>query len=299
MAGGNRPSILVVDDEAALRTLLLRLLEKEGFDPIPAGDGEEAVSLFRSRAPLVVVSDIKMPRMDGLTLLTEIRRMDRGAAVILMTGQGNEEMLLEALRGGATNFFKKPFVVRELIDEIRKVVSFRLEAVRSSLFSPHLVGETKQFVLPAGDLLSFPIINQMTLQLPCLLPEEDILNLKIGIEEMITNAIEHGNLGISFEEKCAAIQDGRFADLIAERSRDGSRGRRRVFISSHLAPDLFEVVIRDEGDGFDWRRLPEVAPENLLTFNGRGILLTRIYFDEVLFNEKGNQVTLRKRARPA
>ncbi len=296
MRDGTRPRVLVVDDEEALRTLLLRLLEREGFDPIPAADGEEAISLFRSRAPLVVVSDVKMPRMDGLTLLTEIRKIDRGAAVILMTGQGNEETLLDALRGGATNFFKKPFVVRELTDEIRRVVSFRLEAARSSLFSPWLVEETKSFELPPGEILYFPIINQISLQLPCLLPEEDILNIKIGIEEMITNAVEHGNLGISFEDKSAAIQNGRFAELVAERMRDGERSRRRVFITSHLTPELFEVTVRDEGEGFNWRKLPEVAPENLLAFNGRGILLTRIYFDEVVFNEKGNEVTLRKRA---
>jgi CheY-like chemotaxis protein/anti-sigma regulatory factor (Ser/Thr protein kinase) len=297
VSGGTKPSVLVVDDEEALRALLLRLLEREGFDPIPACDGEEAIALFRSRVPVVVVSDIKMPRMDGLRLLTQIRAIDRTAAVILMTGQGNEEILLDALRGGATNFFKKPFAVRELIEEIRKVVSFRLEAARSTLFTPHLVEETKHFVLPPGELFYFPIINQASLQLPALLPEEDILNLKIGIEEIITNAVEHGNLGISFEEKNAAIHQGRLADLIAERMQDERRRQRRVFIDSRLTPELFEITIRDEGDGFDWRNLPEVAPESLLAFNGRGILLTKIYFDEVVFNEAGNEVTLRKRAR--
>jgi anti-sigma regulatory factor (Ser/Thr protein kinase) len=66
---------------------------------------------------------------------------------------------------------------------------------------------------------------------------------------------------------------------------------------SRLAPDLFEITIRDEGGGFDWRKLPAVAPENLLAFNGRGIFLTKIYFDEVSYNELGNEVTLRKRKR--
>ena len=140
---GARPRVLVVDDQEALRSLLARLLEREGFDPVQAEDGAQAVEMYKSESPLVVVSDIMMPRMDGLTLLNEIRRIDRNATVILMTGQGNEDVLLKALRGGATNFFKKPFNVRELIDEIRKVVDFRLEAARSSLFSPLLVEETK------------------------------------------------------------------------------------------------------------------------------------------------------------
>ncbi len=283
-----------MDDQEALRSLLARLLEQEGFDPVQAEDGAQAVEMYKSQAPLVVVSDIMMPRMDGLTLLNEIKRIDRNATVILMTGQGNEDVLIKALRGGATNFFKKPFNVKELIDEIRKVVEFRLEAARSSLFSPLLVEETKTFVMPRADSPFFPIINQITLQLPCLMPQEDILNLKIGIEEIITNAIEHGNLGISFEEKREAIQEGRLARLIADKGRESDAAGRAVRITSRLSPELFEIRIRDDGRGFDWRTLPAVEPENLLAFNGRGIFLTKIYFDEVAYNDSGNEVTLRK-----
>jgi CheY-like chemotaxis protein/anti-sigma regulatory factor (Ser/Thr protein kinase) len=286
--------VLVVDDQEALRSLLARLLEREGFDAVQAEDGEQAVQLYKTESPLVVVSDIMMPRMDGLALLNEIRRIDRNSTVILMTGQGNEDVLLKALRGGATNFFKKPFNVRELIEEIRKVVDFRLEAARSSLFSPLMEEETKRFILPRADSPFFPIINQITLQLPCLLPAEDILNLKIGIEEVVTNAIEHGNLGISFDEKNKAIQEGRLAELIADKGRESDAAGRAVRISSRLTADIFEITVRDDGKGFDWRNLPAVEPENLLAFNGRGIFLTKIYFDEVLYNDAGNEVTLRK-----
>jgi DNA-binding response OmpR family regulator len=290
-----KPRVLVVDDQEALRTLLSRLLDREGFDPIEAGDGERAVELYKTESPLVVVSDIMMPKMDGLALLTEIKRIDRNATVILMTGQGNEDVLLKALRDGATNFFKKPFNVKELIEEIRKVVDFRLEAARSTLFSPFLQEETKTFVIPRADSQYFPVINQITLQLPCIMPQEEILNIKIGIEEMITNALEHGNLGISFEEKSKALEEGRLAELVQERSRQSDMAGRMVHVTSHLSPELFEITIRDEGTGFNWHELPEVVPENLLTFNGRGIFLTKIYFDEVQYNGAGNEVTLRKR----
>ena len=286
--------MLVVDDQEALRTLLARLLEREGFDAVSAEDGEQAIARYRAESPLVVVSDIMMPKMDGLSLLNEIRRIDRNATVILMTGQGNEDILLKALRGGATNFFKKPFNVRELIDEIRKVVEFRLEAARSSLFSPLLVEETKMFVMPRADSPFFPVINQITLQLPCILPPEEILNLKIGIEEVITNAVEHGNLGITFEAKSKAIAEGRLVELIAEKGRESDEAGRKIRIISRLTAEMFEISIRDDGRGFDWRNLPAVEPENLLAFNGRGIFLTKIYFDEVLFNDTGNEVTLRK-----
>lgn len=274
--------------------MLTRLLENEGFRAIEARDGREAIDVFRREAPLAVISDVMMPGLDGLALLTEIKRIDRGAAVILMTGLGTAEVLLSALRGGATNFFKKPFNTGELIQEIRSVSEFRREAARAALFTPFLEEENKAFRIPSGAERYFSVINQIAIQLPALLPADEVLNIKVGIEEMIVNAIEHGNLGISYEQKAKALEDGGFAGLVAERLRGAGAGR-AVSISSHLTRDLFQITIRDEGEGFDWRGLPNVDAENLLAFNGRGIFLTKIYFDEVRYNDRGNEVTLVKR----
>jgi DNA-binding response OmpR family regulator len=294
---GGKAKILIADDQDALRALLSRQLSREGFEPIEAKDGEKAIELYRFLKPPVIVSDIMMPKMDGLTLLQEIKKIDPGAAVILMTGHGNEEILLKALQGGATRFFKKPFNVKELINEIHKIFRYKIEALRGYLFSPFLLEESKSFALHTGDPQYFPIINQIALQLPCLLDESEILNLKIGIEEMIINAIEHGNLGISFSEKNNAIARGRLGDLLAERLLSNDNSAKKVCISSSITTESFRISIRDEGRGFDWRNLPAVLPENLFTFGGRGIFLTKIYYDEVLYNDPGNEVTLIKRKR--
>lgn len=295
MGEGGKAKVLIADDQDALRALLSRQLSREGFEPIEAKDGEKAIELYKVLKPPVVISDVVMPKMDGLTLLKEIKKIDSWAAVILMTGHGNEEIVLKALQGGATNFFKKPFNVSELIREIHKIFRYRVEALRSSLFSPFLIEESKSFSLATGNPLYYPIINQITLQLPCLLDESEILNLKIGIEEMITNAIEHGNLGISSEDKNAAIARGHWGDLLSERlMQDGNAGK-TVRLSSAITTDSFRISIRDEGKGFDWRNLPAVLPENLFTFSGRGIFLTKIYYDEVIYNDAGNEVTLIKK----
>ena len=289
-----KAKVLIADDQDALRALLSRQISREGFEPIEAKDGEKAMELYRVLKPPVVISDVVMPKMDGLTLLKEIKKIDSWAAVILMTGHGNEEMVLKALQGGATSFFKKPFNVQDLIREIHKIFRYRVEVLRT-LFSPFLLEETKSFSLETGNPLYYPIINQITLQLPNLLDESEILNLKIGIEEMITNAIEHGNLGISFQEKNAAIARGRWGDLLSERLlQDGNSGK-KVRIHSSITADSFQITIGDEGSGFDWRNLPAVIPENLFTFGGRGIFLTKIYYDEVVYNDAGNEVTLIKR----
>jgi DNA-binding response OmpR family regulator len=295
VAAAGKTKILIADDQEALRSLLARMLLREGFEPIEADDGEQAIELYRSLSPSLVISDIMMPKKDGLTLLTEIKRIDPGIPVILMTGHGNEEILLKALQGGATNFFKKPFNVRGLIREIHKIFHYKREEVKSYLYSPFLVRESKEFAIKTGSPHYHPIVNQITLQLPCLLPESEILNLKIGIEEMLTNAIEHGNLGISFQEKKAAIEKGMLGELLAGRLREDGNTEKIVDVHSTLTPESFTITIHDEGAGFDWRNLPELVPENLFSYSGRGIFLTKIYYDEVSYNEAGNEVTLVKR----
>jgi DNA-binding response OmpR family regulator len=295
VSGTGKAKILIADDQEALRSLLSRMLSREGFEPIEADDGEKAIELYRSLAPPLVISDIMMPKKDGLTLLTEIKKIDPTAAVILMTGHGNEDILLKALQGGATNFFKKPFNVRGLIREIHKIFQYKAVEAKSSLYSPFLIRESKEFAIRTGNPQYQPVVNQITLQLPCLLPESEILNLKIGIEEMLTNAIEHGNLGISFHEKKTAIEKGKLGELLAGRLEEGGNADKKVIVKSTLTPEAFSISIKDEGAGFDWRNLPELLPENLFSYNGRGIFLTKIYYDEVYYSQSGNEVTLVKR----
>lgn len=289
-----RETVLVVDDQEPVRRMVANLLEAEGFHALEARDGAEAIAVFEAQTPLAVISDVMMPGMDGLELLRRVKRIDRSAAVILMTGMGTADVLLQALRGGATNFFKKPFDVHDLVQEIRSVAEFRREAARAALYTPYLVEETKIFRIPSDTRRYYPVINQVALQLPLLLPLDETLTVKVGIEEMIQNAIEHGNLGIGAAEKAAALRDGTWAGLVAARLATAA-GSRVVTVESRLSHGSFQVVVTDEGDGFDWRALPDLDAQNLLTFSGRGIFLTRIYFDEVRYNGKGNQVTLVKK----
>jgi CheY-like chemotaxis protein/anti-sigma regulatory factor (Ser/Thr protein kinase) len=287
--------ILVVDDEEILRNLIVRFMKKEGYEPIEAADGNYAMELYRLTSPAVVLSDVRMPEMDGITLLKKVKEFDPRAIFILMTGYGDEETVLEALRAGATNFFKKPFNFKEVSDVISTVLRHKLIIDSTPFYSEALVEETKRFELVTENANVLPVVNQIGIHLKTLFPDSDIINLKIGIEEMITNAIEHGNLNITFEEKSEAINRGKFGLLISERIKEDGKGKRRVFIESRFTPSELTIRIMDEGNGFDWRKLPNPDDENFLNFNGRGIFLTRIFYDDVVFNEKGNEVKIVKK----
>jgi DNA-binding response OmpR family regulator len=286
--------VLIVDDQHVLRAVLVKFMLKEGLTPIEAENGEAAIALYTSERPAVVLSDIMMPRMDGLTLLNEIKRIDAKAAVVLMTGYGNEEILLKALRGGAANYFKKPFNFREVVEVVQHLIRHRAALELSVESSPYLVRESRQFILETGNADIFPVIDQITLTIHTLVPEQVILNLKVGIEEMLKNAIEHGNLGISAEEKNAALEKGTFGTLLAEKLAVDGNAEKTITITAEADRGEFRITIEDEGAGFDWRSLPHLQAESLLHFSGRGIFLTRIYFDEVIYNNRGNRVTLIK-----
>ncbi len=116
--------------------------------------------------------------------------------------------------------------------------------------------------------------------------------LHLSIDEMLINAIEHGNCGIGFEEKSAWLESGHgIAELIAERCRDPAIARRRVTFEYEISPQRSRFRIADEGEGFDWRAIRDpAAEENLLTMHGRGILMARGFTDSLTYNEKGNEV---------
>jgi DNA-binding response OmpR family regulator len=290
-----RHTILIAEDQELMRTVLVKFIQRAGFDVITAENGEEAIELYRAEKPTLVISDIKMPKMNGLVLLKEIKKIDEKALVILITGFGSEDILLQALRGGAINFFKKPFKVEEVIDVIHHAVRHRDMFQFKELISTDLTEEEKKFVLSPSNANILPVLNQITLNVGSLFPDSEIINLKIGIEEMINNAIEHGCLGIGFEEKNKALQTGVYDELIKEKSAQLTAVPRKVFIASLLTAEGITITIGDDGDGFDWKNLPGLSKENLLQCNGRGIFLTKIFFDSVEYNAKGNCVTLRKK----
>ncbi|WP_168203273.1 ATP-binding protein [Oceanispirochaeta crateris] len=123
------------------------------------------------------------------------------------------------------------------------------------------------------------------------------LMIKMGLQEIIINAIEHGNLNITFEEKSQALKENRYLDFIRERQVDPLYKDRMVRIDYVLNSDYVQYLVRDEGVGFDYKstmRMVDHSVEQEFMTHGRGINMTRVLFDKVEYNSKGNQVLLVK-----
>ncbi len=101
-------SVLVVDDEEAVRNVVTRNLQRKGYRAFSVASGEEALASFRSQLPHAVVTDVKMPGMDGVRFLDEAMKRHPDTVIIMTTGAPDMQMTMQALRAGATDFLVKP-----------------------------------------------------------------------------------------------------------------------------------------------------------------------------------------------
>src|SRR5690349_15995512 len=120
--------ILIADDEANIRKVLSKTLEREGYDVVSVRDGQEALEVIQHRDveddPIgVVVTDLKMPRLDGLSLLSKLREAHPDIPVILITAHGTVDTAVTALKQGAFDYITKPFDQVELLQVIRKATA--------------------------------------------------------------------------------------------------------------------------------------------------------------------------------
>ncbi len=123
-AGGSAcPSLLIVDDLKGIHEMLKLLVTPAGFNVSYALDGEEALELYRKGKYDVVLTDIVMQPMDGITLLRNIRKLDPSAVVVVMTGFKSRERVIMALRYGAFDFIQKPFNAGELLDILKQAAA--------------------------------------------------------------------------------------------------------------------------------------------------------------------------------
>ena len=114
--------ILVIDDEQAIRTLLDRLLTRTGYDVFLAETGQEGLEIFHREHPNAVILDLKMPGMDGIAVLQQIRLADRKIPVIVLTGARILETDQLRQASGVTEFIEKEFSLHRLVDSLQRHV---------------------------------------------------------------------------------------------------------------------------------------------------------------------------------
>lgn len=114
--------ILVVDDAQFMRMRASKLLTQNGYEVIEAANGVEAVQRYKEERPDAVMMDITMPDMDGLEALKELRKIDPGARIAMVTAMGQQSIVMEAIKAGARDFVVKPFDPNRVLAAVQKMI---------------------------------------------------------------------------------------------------------------------------------------------------------------------------------
>jgi CheY-like chemotaxis protein/anti-sigma regulatory factor (Ser/Thr protein kinase) len=290
-------TVLVVDDAAVDRKLVAGLLTKGSELAVEtAADGAEALTRIEAQRPDIIVTDLVMPGMSGLELVSTVVERYPGLPIILMTGKGSEETAVQALQAGAASYVPKSSLHQYLLETVQDV----LEVVRSQHSHERLMTCLKrsefQFAL-ANDAGLIPSLVSYVQSLVCsvgLCDDSSVIRVCIALEEALRNALYHGNLELTSEQREGDADA--YQRLIEDRTAKPPYAGRKLFVTIRVGPTSGQFIVRDEGKGFDPQKLPDPTdPENLEKVSGRGLLLMRTFMDEVTFNPAGNEVTMLKR----
>ena len=285
--------VLVVEDDPVNCQILGEYVEDHGYGYATAADGAEAWRLLQQKGQTfhVILLDRRMPNLDGMALMTLIQGNSslRTIPVIMQTAAGAPHEVQEGIEAGVFFYLTKPFekdmllaIVkaaarqairqREAFDDLNKQ-SGSLAYLQSGTFHVRTLKEVYYFAVALAHA--------------CAEPEKVVM----GLIDLLINAVEHGNLGISYAEKTHLQETDQWEKEIDRRLSLPEYQDKFVEIQFERAPEEVRITIKDQGNGFDWKQYEQMDPSRVLASHGRGIAMARaLNFDRVEYQGNGNTV---------
>lgn len=285
--------VLLVEDDEIIALLIEDALADVGHEVIIHGDGQAAWEHLQAgdTAFDVILTDRNMPRMDGLALLRKLKETPalHDIPVIMETGETRPACIQEGIDQGAHYYLTKPFkpdvlvaVVNAAIEQYRDYRALRdsvRRAERPFAFLHH--GSFRFTSVEEGRLLA----NFFAQAAP------DPGKLVIGLQELLINAVEHGNLGLSYQDKTDLLMENRWQEEVDRRLALPEYRERFVEVLFERLPEAIRFTIRDQGEGFDWTKYLDFDPARIFDPHGRGIAMARkLSFSALEYQGKGNSV---------
>lgn len=286
--------LLIADDDADARDLLFHQLRGPRYHLDMRDSAEDVLHALNdtTREYDVVLLDMKMPGgMSGLDCLKAIKTTERNRhlPVILQTCSTDPDLITLALKEGAYYFLEKTTEQKLLEAVVQSAMEYKtrvkeIEDERQSLKSGLRFVERATF-----RIRTLSEMNILTGLLSSAYPNPD--RVTVGIHELLTNAIEHGNLSISYDGKSQLIMEDKWKNEIEYRLNQPEFKNRSVEVELVQTPREITLTITDQGDGFDCDSFMEIDPSRLFDPHGRGIAVAKsMSFDNLAYVGKGNQV---------
>jgi len=287
--------LLLVDDEADILRLLENFFSMQNYQVDTAADGLEALKKIKQHPPDLVITDMKMPNLTGIVLITRVRKFNEDLPIVMLTAFSNVELAIDALRAGATNFILKPVQMGELKTIVNGIFK-NLEARAGILeVNRYLQEFRRSFELP-GDAVVLSRVSQMyAADLRTLgMAPVTVNNFVLVLQEALYNAYYHGNLELSSEQRGEGISGQmEFQQEVLKRSAEPRFSGRRIRLEYGFRDRKLWIEVADEGAGFDWRKImDQLALGGALDASGRGLLLISSFAEKLEFNESGNRIRI-------
>lgn len=266
--------ILVVDDDPAIHQIIEAVLVAEGHQLLWASSAEQGLELLMQDAIDLALIDFMLPGMDGLELLEHVQDIHPQPACIMMTAFGTPDAVLGALRKRVQDFLVKPFSLTELRSAVHQALEEQpANGIEILSAQPHWV----HLRVPC-DLAAVPWLQKLLTQLKADLPEETREAMAYAFREMLNNAIEHG--GKLDPSKFVEVSCIRLKRAIIYHIKDPGEG---------FDPEQLEHAAIGNPSGDPFRHVT-VRDEKGLRAGGFGILLTDQLVDELVYNERRNEL---------
>jgi CheY-like chemotaxis protein len=292
--------ILAVDDEAMNLDIMTDYLIENGYQVVGAQDGLIALAMLEQNPDVdVILLDRMMPNMNGMETIAKIKSDERfcDIPVIMQTAAASQDQILEGIAAGVYYYLTKPYeektllgIVSSALDDLLKKQEMK-HSIHQYNYALGLLERAKfkfSTIEEARNLASFVASR---------FPDPD--KIVLGLSELMMNAIEHGNLGITYNEKTQLVMAGTWLEEINRRRTLDAYAHRFAELSFEVTDTCFTISIRDEGDGFDFQKYMDIDPERATDPHGRGIAIANnASFDSVEYIGCGNEVFCTVRVQP-
>jgi len=283
--------VLVAEDDDRLREFFSLELKDNGFIPLMAKDGGEAMGIYKEAGNGIdaIISDIRMPRADG-EQLARLNAETHRKPFIVHTSDVNHDLALRLVDLGVEHFVLKTADTKPLFRVVKSVVFRKRHDIPTRIYCKSYGNSGTLTVGTKWDELTFAI-SWLKGRLRRLMPVGDLNVFMRYAEELLLNAYEHGNLGVTLGEKTELIESGKYNDELERREKDCDL---KICLKFNVLGGQISISIKDEGPGFDYDKFLNMSRDsvttNLLKPNGRGIYMASKHLDTLKYNESGNEV---------
>ena len=268
------------------------------YELVPVAEQERAIEYINYQMPPLVLVNFSDGGFDAFAVMEQITAdpwLNHGAIIALYTGADTFNRINELKDSNIIISLHYQDIERQLGTVLGIIESNQQILFQRALQTDLISSVSGQFELTSNVLLVPAYANLVANYLfnVGFMDAESKTGVSLVLTEMLMNAIEHGNCGITFEEKRAQLEsNGTIQELIAKKCRKPAIRKRRVHYSYDIRSDHSVHVIRDEGEGFDWRKHLGNGEVDYLAEHGRGILLARENVERLSYNDAGNEVKL-------